>query len=697
MSLLRLIWCPWPGLLACVSDDGANMRILGLLLPVLLLASTSALADRLSTGSLPLTGKDGLTADPVANQELERQRALFLKAWEQLSRRSPVNVGQVVSQLDDYPLAPYLHWQDLRQRLRTADRRDVNAFLERHPDLPVSALLRSQWLHQLGRDQQWQDFLAADRGQQNVSLRCYRLQALRAREGVDQDWVEQARDLWMVGHSQPNACDPVFKVLYDNNLLNPQQRWTRIERIMEANNPDLAQALRSRLDADQRGWLDHWVAVHANPAARLQNVSFDLKDARGQRILESGLLRLAARDRPAATRLLNQYAASGRMDAAVEHAVRRSIALRSAWSRDDNALALLEALPDEAVNDQVLEWRARLALVRQDWQRLMSAVWALPLSEQGKSEWRYWKAEALRQTGQPESATVLLEDLARERHYYGFLAADRLGLPYAMNHSPTRVDGDVLAALQQRPGVRRAREFQVLKLDLESRREWFSGLGSMDPDDMAHAAVLALQLGWYDRAIITANRAGLHDDLDLRFPMAMADKFRRHAGEQGVDLALAYAISRKESAFAVDARSPVGALGLMQVMPATGRQVAGGLGLAAPNEAALIGADLNLQLGNAYLAQMLKRFNGNLIMAAASYNAGPGRVVGWRKDNQGQDAAIWIENITYGETRDYVKSILAFRAVYDWHLGGESRRLARDMPTMPGPNDRGPAYALRDE
>lgn len=640
-----------------------------------------------------------LNCPVTAAQKQEQQRARFLDAWERIAGHEPVDVEATVEALDDYPLSPYLYWQDLRHRLDSAAPGEIQRFVARYPYLPVSGQLRSQWLHQLGRDKRWNTLLNALGSEKNaggVTLSCYRLRALEATASIDSRWIGEARELWAVGHSQPNACDPVFQVLYARDLLDADTHWQRIRLAMQSGNHPLARALRHRLSEDQRNWLDHWLTVAGNPSRHLRSPEFDLYAPQGRDILVDGLQRLAVRDREAAVELLVQYDDQRLLTARQRRSLQRRIALRAAWSRDENALALLESLPESAVNNQVREWTARVALGSQDWRRLLGAIWALPLSEQHQAEWRYWKAQGLLQTGAEESAAVLFRELAGERHYYGFLAADQMNLPYAMNHAPSGRDATRMNALEERVDVQRARELHILGLTEEARREWQAALAEMTTEDQRHAAALAFRWGWFNRAVHTANRARLHNDMDLRFPVPWEERFKLHAAEQGVDLAFAYAISRKESAFNPDARSPVGALGLMQVMPGTGALVSRRLGLPAPSDAALVDPDLNLKLGSAYLAQMLERFGGNLIMAAAAYNAGPSRVEGWRKANAGQPAAVWIENITYGETRDYVKSVLAFRAVYDWQLRGEPRRLAQVMPIMLGPDGFTPAYALRE-
>ena len=216
-------------------------------------------------------------------------------------------------------------------------------------------------------------------------------------------------------------------------------------------------------------------------------------------------------------------------------------------------------------------------------------------------------------------------------------------------------------------------------MKLEARREWHAAINRMPLQEQVAAAVLAAQWGWHDRAIMTANRAGLHDALELRFPTPFRERIEHYSQLNSLNPALAYALMRKESAFMADAVSPVGAMGLMQVMPRTGRQVARRLNESLGSHRALLNSETNLRLGSAYLRQVLDRFDGNPILGAAAYNAGPHRVDAWLARNSGQPAAVWIENISFGETRDYVKSVLAFSVVFDWVLNGKPRRMSQFM------------------
>lgn len=621
-----------------------------------------------------------LTALPVgagaAGSAAGSERALFLQAEAAIEADEPVDVPAVVERLGDYPLAPYLVYRDLTHRLDEAEADEILAFRREHADLPVVGLLESRWLIRAGQRGAWPGFRRVDRGYGGAALACFRLQAQRHADGVDEAWLDRARAMWNVGHSQPAACDPVFHVLYEREALSPQLRWQRIEALMKGGQQGVARALAGRLETPQREWLETWLAVAANPQQQLRDPGFDVSTPAGRTIFIDGLRRLARADQQAAQTVLEGVPATAAwLEEEQRRSLERYIALRAAYDRDPGALALLDNLPAALQDAHVAEWQARAALSQQDWRRLRSAILDLPQSLQSEPEWRYWRAVALARTGDRVSAAAILDGLAQRRHYYGFLAADLLQRPYAMNHHPAPRDAPGIAALAERPGMQRARELFELGYHTEARREWYAALDGADSDTWRNAAHLALDWGWYGRTVHAANTAGLHDALELRFPLAFRERLQDHAEAIGIDPALAYALIRKESAFDPGAVSRVGALGLMQLMPGTARRMARELGEPVPRRRDLLEPDANLRLGHAYLDRMLARFGGSTVAAVAAYNAGPTRTTGWREENAGLNGSLWVENITYGETRDYVKSVMAFRAVFDWRLGGETRRL----------------------
>jgi peptidoglycan lytic transglycosylase len=312
----------------------------------------------------------------------------------------------------------------------------------------------------------------------------------------------------------------------------------------------------------------------------------------------------------------------------------------------------------------------RWALEQSDWEALALTLPLLSEEARAGLDWQYWQARSLEQRGEAEKARVILQSLAQERDYYGFLAADRLAVPYSFNHQSLVLQSASAEPLMQLPAVRRVGELYFHEEDRLAHSEWYKVLQDTEAADQKQAlAQVASQQGWHSLAISAAAKAEAWDALDLRFPTPYEDSFSHYASLQRVPSTELMAIARRESAFFPGARSPVGARGLMQIMPATGQQVASSIGRP-HTRAELYEVEHNILLGSAYYRQLLDRFDGNRVYALAAYNAGPHRVDRWQhKSGEGVPVEVWIETIPYKETRNYVKNVLAYNVVFQYLLG----------------------------
>ena len=279
-------------------------------------------------------------------------------------------------------------------------------------------------------------------------------------------------------------------------------------------------------------------------------------------------------------------------------------------------------------------------------------------------------------------AESLLRELAAERDYYGFLAADRLGLDYRFNDAPITPNETERAAMEQRGGLTRMREFDALGMTAQGYGEWAFELKRMTPRELEVAAVVVSAWGRPERAIAALAAANAYDDLGLRFPLLFQDPIGKYAHARGLDAARVLAIVRAESAFNPGARSPAGALGLMQLMPETAKLTARRAGIRHTGSGALFEPAHNIALGTHYLAQMLARYDGNFAMAPAAYNAGPGRVRQWQRD-ECVPTERWIETIPFLETRGYARRALFYAALYQRRLGQPVMKLSLVMPPVP--------------
>ncbi|HSX71323.1 MAG TPA: transglycosylase SLT domain-containing protein, partial [Pseudomonas sp.] len=351
-------------------------------------------------------------------------------------------------------------------------------------------------------------------------------------------------------------------------------------------------------------------------------------------------------------------------------AIAREIGLTLAKRFDVRALQVMAQYDPELRDNTVSEWRARLLLRHGRWEDAYQLTSRLPAELGSTSRWRYWHARSL-QLAKPEDqqALALYEQLAKERDFYGFLAADRIQAPYSLNNKPMAIDPQLMQKVRSTAGIRRALEFHDRGQIVDGRREWYHVSRLFSREELVAQAKLAFDRQWYFPAIRTISQAKYWDDLDIRFPMAHRSSLTQQAKVRGLHSSWVFAITRQESAFMADARSPVGAMGLMQLMPGTAKETARKFGIALGDPRQALVPEKNIQLGAAYLSQVHAQFNGNRVLASAAYNAGPGRVRQWLRGADHLAFDVWVENIPFDETRQYVQNVLSYSVIYGQKLG----------------------------
>ena len=249
----------------------------------------------------------------------------------------------------------------------------------------------------------------------------------------------------------------------------------------------------------------------------------------------------------------------------------------------------MSGLDPEAMNDQAYLWLARIQLRGRDWSGLMNTINQMPPHLHEENEWQYWLSRSMEQEGQLNGSVSLLEQLSSKSSYYGFLAADKLQREYQIeqeNAASAGVDEELFLA--ENPHMLRARELYYLDRLVDAKREWFQALRYLDQDQIKQAATLASKWKWHDSAIRTVAKTEHRSDYTLRFPMPYKRQVLEHAQARELDPSLIYGVMRRESLFDPLARSSVGALGLMQLMPSTARNVASSLGMKRPRKSDIL-------------------------------------------------------------------------------------------------------------
>jgi soluble lytic murein transglycosylase len=284
----------------------------------------------------------------------------------------------------------------------------------------------------------------------------------------------------------------------------------------------------------------------------------------------------------------------------------------------------------------------------------------------------------------------MLESIAGQMHFYGKLAQEDLGRPVTLPPRPAALATAERDGARRNPGLERALLLIAIGLRNEGVREWNFTLRGMGDRELLAAAQLACDQEVWDRCINTSDRTRQDVDMAQRFPMPFRQEVVAQSREIGLDPAFVYGLIRQESRFILDARSHVGASGLMQLMPATARWTAKKIGLDYKPDM-ITDRGVNLRLGTAYLKLVLDDFGGSQAMATAAYNAGPGRPRRWREGPLMEPAA-WAENIPFAETRDYVKKVLSNSVYYSAMLGAKDLSLKAWLGPQIGPRDeRAPA------
>jgi peptidoglycan lytic transglycosylase len=621
-----------------------------------------------------------LSVDSFADR-IEKQREQFLKAEAALKAGHLPEYRGLRQSLGDYPLLGYLDYQELKDRLDEASPAEISAFLRHHPDQPLAERLRSSWLYRLGKHRDWDSYLAFYTPQSSVTLQCYDIRA-RLQKGDRRAAMNDALALWLVGHSQPDACDPAFDQLYADGLIDSELIWKRIRLAFANQKSSLAGYLAKRLSAEDREWVKRWQQAHRRPTAAIKQDWAKQDTPLVREILVHALLRLARHKPDQAWKHWQNLSTDHRFSLQQQGKVLQSIALNGAVSHYADAGQWLGSVPDSTADRNIREWRVRIALLDGDWDQALQRLDELDAKARNEDDWRYWRARALDASGAAGDAYTEYARLSDERSYFGFLAADKLQRPYRMGDTPGQQDADALASIEQLPGIQRARELFLIGKRLDARREWFYTTRDMSTDQLRLAARLAHRWGWHDRAILAAAQANYWSDLALRFPLPHRESIFANARRYELDPGLIYGVIRQESAFMEDAVSSVGALGLMQLMPATGKQTARALNIRYYGDEGLLRSDQNIQLGSAYLNKLMTRYNGSPVLAAAAYNAGPQRVSRWLPDDDDMDATLWTELIPFRETREYIRRVLTYATIFDWRLEQPLTRLSARLPIV---------------
>lgn len=587
------------------------------------------------------------------------QRALYQQAAAELDSGAGNRYQEMRDDLAGYPLRVDLDFSVKLGQLHDMTAEQARLFLAEADGTPLASRFLVAFLRHKAQDRRWRSFLAVlDAVPESPELQCYYYRAQRA-IGDTAAAFEGAAALWNVGYSQDDACDPLFDSWVRSGGPDDEQIWSRALLAFKAKNGHLIRYVKRFASPGLQRDLDELAAIYRRPA-RIEGDHHKATERHAD-IVVAGLVRLAQLNPNRAYQAMNSvrggYAGSTERAQIVNRAiVRHSLFAERASAPDGWVTSQIAALRDDELT---VIW-LRNAIAISDWPSVVSGIGWLSPERRAEDRWRYWWARAHEAQRQGDMQS-LWSQLAQSRSFHGFLAADRLGLPYVMNASSGVTPPPVTHA-KTNLGVGRVQELLALGDGRQAKEQWRHTLNQLPVEQRASLGELALRKGWPDMATDAANAGRAWNRLDLRFPKTYWEQFDRAAAVVEQDAYELIAIARRESGLWAKAQSAVGARGLMQVMPATARSVAQSEDIQYQGASSLFQVELNIHLGAAYYSQLVARYEGNRVKALAAYNAGPTRIDRWTDGTRAVDQ--WVDSIPYAETREYVQAVLAYAVIY---------------------------------
>ncbi len=632
----------------------------------------------LSVALMLLIGKS--FAQPVApgadahKDQLASQRFHYQKAKIALAEGKTATYELHLSKLGDYPLTQYLEFAKLRKNLSQLPLSEVDTFIAAYPDSFLESRLRSHVLTMLASRQKWPEYLRYYRttdGEQSTTLLCHSLTA-RLR-GSDRSVLDEVTAVWMVGKSQPQACDPAFAKWRAAGHQTEDRVWQRMHLAIQNNEIGLARYL-STLLTTQKALGELYLKVHAQPQLVTNRSLFTGHDVGTQQIIVHGIQRLALKKPLDALKHWELYEAQQLFPDELSLQAKLVVVkrlIREGYSRQaQQILSYSHSLRAQNLVEEII----REALANQDWSRVNESILLLDEESQASERWQYWRARTQDQLATHfedfRPSQEVYETLAANRSFYGFLSADLLRRGYSLVDDSRPIDSSILHHVAELDGMRRIHELWTTGSIVEASYEWIYITRQLNSDELLAAGELARDWGWYNSGIRAMISGDLWNQLTVRFPLAYQEQVFKVASATQVEPTFIYAIARQESAFDERAKSPVGAMGLMQLMPQTAQFTAKTYGFKHSAASDLLDAEHNMRLGSHYLKHLLGKFDGNRILAAAAYNAGPHRVSRWLSETgKERPFDVWIETIPFFETRHYVQNVLCFSVIYGYRLG----------------------------
>jgi len=650
--------------------------------------------------------------DKIIEQRNFLKEKLKEKDWGEINPEAYQN------ELHNYPLYADLEYYYLLNHIKKSNRERFSNFFITYPKFQHARYLRKQLLLHLGKKKQWQDFnkfykspeYYSNKSSVNI-IECYKITSdlLNTRDNkiqkIYQNTQQQFEKVFLQGKELPDNCQSALKIFNNANIFDEATYIKRAVAAIKNNNIALANTTIESIDNQSSDTIYLWKALIENPyrleSALHENNSVPTKTTKQvtQKAIHKtinntplnriaiihALKKILLEDTELTKKLWLHYSNKIEFpekekekflyDSAITLYINNSLYFNS-WLDIANSQHQHETL-----NKKLLI----LAIKSNAWADIISLYKKIDKDEQNTGIWKYWLAKSYMAYDESNNihpnALNILKELSTERHYYGFLASLVLNTPPSLNNTASFTRDADLRAVAQNHNIIRAHEFFMLKEPVKASRAWYLGTVGLNKAQRGHAAMLAYQWGWLRQAIASASGSSEFNNITMRFPQGFAEHVNFYSTLRSIPNEWVYSVIRQESAYAPQAKSRAGAFGLMQIMPATGDELAEKNNLSDFKFEQLKEPELNINLASYYLAELKNQYQQNMLLASAAYNAGPSNVNRWLNEaraeyskknlyNEGNlPMEIWIETIPFKETRNYVKNIATYQIIYQLQLG----------------------------
>lgn len=617
---------------------------------------------KLVSAVLPVVAlSSGAFAAPAS---LEQQRVIYQKAQNYLDKQQVDEYLEIRNQISDYPLTPYVDYRTFLIDIGKKSPEEVEAFTKQHSDFPFSNSVRAQYLDALIKKGNWKDFYQYQTNEPRMEkYRCSYYYA-QLKNGDKEQAFEGAEKLWLSGKSVSDHCEALFNEWQQAGLRTDDLVLRRMLLGFEKNSNNLVNYLSKMPTSEQSLRQAQEIKFLAkNPEYVIEfSQKYSATDFNRKKS-QIALKKLARKDIELAQRALPIVFKAQNFSTNEKQNVFDYLAVRLFNTEEVYLAEWRDEVLKTSTSLSPLEQRIRLAIREADWQGVFNWIALLPENDRNSLRWQYWLGRSELELGTRNQGITRLQNILGKRNFYSVAAAKTLDKPVLYQVSTKRADTDILKPY--RASLVRITELIDVNKITAAKSEWNWLLWQVSDQEKQALAVYAAKQKWHHLSVKATIEAKMWDNTVLRFPLAHQWWFNFYGDKHDIDPITLMSLARQESALDSEARSPVGARGIMQIMPKTAKYTAKKYKLKYSGASELYNVSKNIEIGSQYLDSLLEQYDSNRIFAFAAYNAGPHRVKVWRKrTNEKLDVFAFIESIPFKETRGYVQNILMFETYY---------------------------------